>query len=177
MRLFSRSAISILMQLAAMSLCSHAALASDAAQGPVLRPEMPSEQGTVSARIVRRDAATARRVAAYTWLDKMVAADPELVASICSFSSAAKILARHKHIDRIAEMDHYTCRRITQYRGAAIELVKNPHAVRVVTLDPEGLYVAIRKDRAIVKKLTKNPNFDQMVVQNPDLGRVLASYM
>lgn len=165
------------MQVAALCACSQAALASDDAQGAALRPALEPSQSTVSASIVRRDAATARRIAGYTWLDKMVAADPELVASICSFSSAAKILAKHKHIDRIAEVDHYTCRRITQYRSAALELVKNPHAVRVVTLDPEGLYVAIRKDRAIVKKLTKNPNFDQMVVQNPDLGRVLASYM
>jgi hypothetical protein len=47
----------------------------------------------------------------------------------------------------------------------------------VVTLDPEGIYRAIKHDRSIAKRLTKNPNFNQMVVENPDLGKLLSNYM
>lgn len=143
--------------------------------GPSLKP--PIEETFVSSSIIRKDRATAEKVARYVWLDKMAQADPEIVASICAFPSAAKILARHRHLDKIALADHYTCRRLTQYRGVAKVLVANPRALRVVSLDPEGLYYAIKRDRSIAKRLTRNQYFDQMVVENPDLGRMLALYM
>lgn len=141
-----------------------------------LRPAMPYKNA-VSARAIRVDEAMAKKTARNRWLDKMVAADPSLVAAICTHASSARILAAHTHIDKIADADHYTCRRITKWGSAAAILAKNPKALRVVTLDPEGIYRAIKRDRSIAHKLSKNPYFDQMVVENPDLGKMLSSYM
>ena len=124
-----------------------------------------------------RDSATAVKMARMRWLDKMVTADPGLVAAICSHAASARVLAAHPHLDKIAEADHYTCRRITKWGSAAVVLTKNPQALRVVTLDPEGIYRAIKHDRTIARRLTKNANFNQMVVENPDLGKLLSHYM
>lgn len=145
------------------------------AQTAPLRP--PLSIGAVSAKTIRSDESTAKKMARYRWLDKMVAADPTLVAAICSHASSARILAAHPHLDKIAEADHYTCRRITKWGSAALILTKNPKALSVVTLDPEGLYRAIKHDRSIARKLTKNAYFDQMIVENPDLGQMLSQYM
>jgi len=139
-----------------------------------LRPALPAE---VSAKAIRSDESTAKKMARCRWLDKMVAADPTLVAAICTHASSARILAAHPHLDKIAEADHYTCRRITKWGSAALILAKNPKALAVVTFDPEGLYRAIKHDRSVAKKLTRNPYFDQMIVENPDLGQMLSRYM
>ena len=140
-------------------------------------PLRPPHEYLVSAKTIRSDVSTAKKMAKYAWLDKMVMADPTLVAAICSHAASARLLAAHHHIDKIAEADHYTCRRITKWGSAARILAKNPKALNVVTLDPDGLYRAIKHDRSIAKKLTKNPYFDQMIVENPDLGKVLSQYM
>jgi hypothetical protein len=139
-----------------------------------LRPPLKS---AASVKAIRTDTATAVKMARMRWLDKMVSADPGLVAAICSHASSARVLAAHPHLDKIAEADHYTCRRITKWGSAAVVLTKNPQALRVVTLDPEGIYRAIKHDRTIARRLTKNANFNQMVVENPDLGKLLANYM
>jgi hypothetical protein len=136
-----------------------------------------SSSRLVSSRVIRTDEAMAKKMARNRWLDKMVAADPSLVAALCTHASSARILAAHPHIDKIAESDHYTCRRITKWGSASNILAKNPKALRVVTLDPEGLYRAIRHDRSMAHKISKNQFFDQMIVENPDLGKMLASYM
>jgi hypothetical protein len=155
--------------------------ASVPALTPALRPALSAgsshNTGMVSASSIRKDRGTAVRMAGYRWLDKMAMADPGLVAAICTYSSAAKVLAGHPHLDKIAEADHYTCRRITKFKSAARTLVANPKALRVVSLDPEGIYRAIKNDRSIARRLTKNNYFDQMIVENPDLGKFLANYM
>lgn len=143
---------------------------------PPLKPAIPADN-TVSAGKIRHDKATAVRMANYRWLDKMAAADPGLVAAICTYEKAAKLLANHPHLDKIAEADHYTCRRITKWKSAARILTANPKALEVVTLDPEGIYRAIKADRTIARRLSKNFFFDQMIVQNPDLGKFIANNM
>ncbi|MBP9089748.1 hypothetical protein KBI23_01880 [bacterium] len=148
-------------------------LSSGQSLGPELRPALKA----ASAKAIRTDTATAVKMARMRWLDKMVTADPGLVAAICSHAASARVLAAHPHLDKIAEADHYTCRRITKWGSAAVVLTKNPQALRVVTLDPEGIYRAIKHDRTIARRLTKNANFNQMVVENPDLGKLLSSYM
>ncbi|MFA7338383.1 MAG: hypothetical protein WC028_16475 [Candidatus Obscuribacterales bacterium] len=149
-------------------------LASGSSLGPELRPALKTP---ASAKAIRTDTATAVKMARMRWLDKMVTADPGLVAAICSHAASARVLAAHPHLDKIAEADHYTCRRITKWGSAAAVLTKNPQALRVVTLDPEGIYRAIKHDRTIARRLTKNANFNQMVVENPDLGKLLSHYM
>jgi hypothetical protein len=141
---------------------------------PELRPAL---NNTARTKAIRSDTATAVKIARMRWVDKMITADPGLVAAICSHAASARVLAAHPHLDKIAETDHYTCRRITKWGSAAAILAKNPQALRVVTLDPEGIYRAIKHDRSIAKRLTKNPNFNQMVVENPDLGKLLSNYM
>lgn len=149
------------------------------AQDPALRPALKSAPNSsqISANRVRKDPATARKLAAYRWFDQMALADPTLVEAVASYNSSAKILARHPHIDKIAEADHYLCRRLTKWPQAARLLVANPKCYKVVMRDPEGIYLAIKNDRSIAKKLSRNPYFDQMVVENPDLGKMLARYM
>lgn len=144
-----------------------------------LRPALSqsAKAGMVSASRLRKDRPTAVKMAAYRWFDKMAAADPGLVEAVCLHESAAKVLAAHPHLDKIAEADHYTCRRITKWKSAARIMVANPRALRAVTLDPEGIYRAIKADRSIARRLTKNFYFDQMIVENPDLGKFLAGYM
>lgn len=160
--------------LTAAVLAQTTTLAPSHTLGPELRPALKS---AASSKAIRTDTATAVKMARMRWLDKMVTADPGLVAAICSHAASARVLAAHPHLDKIAEADHYTCRRITKWGSAAVVLTKNPQALRVVTLDPEGIYRAIKHDRTIARRLTKNANFNQMVVENPDLGKLLSRYM
>lgn len=126
---------------------------------------------------VRSDGRLAKRLASYHWLDKMVAANPEISEAICNHRRAAMILAKHPRITEIAESDPYLCRRITKWKGAARRLAANPNALYVVGRDPEGIYRAIRRDKKISEILSKNPVFNQMIVDNPELGRVISHYM
>jgi len=135
-----------------------------------------SESGPDLGRL-RRDRKSAKRLAAYHWLDKAADANPLIIEAITSHRSAAKILAKHPRLSEIADADHYVCRRITQWKGAARVLAKNSEVKEVAEFDPEGLYAAIERDKKIVRILSRNPMFDQMVVENPDLGRVVAKYM
>ncbi|MBK8221299.1 MAG: hypothetical protein IPK73_09785 [Candidatus Obscuribacter sp.] len=153
------------------------------AEEPQLKPAIKNSAGgggqpiALSASHVRKDVGAAKKMAALRWFDKMALADPQLVESITAYSSSASILARHPHLDKIAEADPYLCRRLTRWRGAARVLARNPKAYKVVARDPEGIYRAIKNDRSYAKLLSKNPYFNQMVVENPELGRVLSRYM
>lgn len=152
------------------------------AEEPLLKPAIKSTGGggqpiALSASHVRKDVGAAKKMAALRWFDKMALADPQLVESITAYSSSASILARHPHLDKIAEADPYLCRRLTRWSGAARVLAKNPKAYKVVARDPEGIYRAIKNDRSYARLLSKNPYFNQMVVENPELGRVLSRYM
>lgn len=149
-----------------------------------LKPALPlSTSNTIDApqmlkaERVRKDVGCAKRLAQYRWVDRMAMADPSIVAAICSYSASAKLLAKHPHIGNIAEADHYFCRRLTKWRGAARALVSNPEAYKVIARDPEGIYRAIKNDRSIAKILSKNMHYEQMIVENPELGKVLARYM
>jgi hypothetical protein len=126
---------------------------------------------------LRKDRKAAKRLAAYHWLDKAADANPLVIEAITSHKSAAKILANHPRLSEVAEADHYVCRRITKWKSAARVLAKNGEVKEVAALDPEGLYSAIERDRKIIRILSRNPIFDQMVVENPDLGRIIAKYM
>ena len=126
---------------------------------------------------VRIDRHLAQKMAKDHWLEKAVAADPSLIDAITQYSSAAKILAKHPRIGTIAEADHYTCRNITRWKTASRNLARNPEVKEVIDCDPEGMYRAIKRDSKIGKLLVRQPDFSQIVVDNPDLGKLLATHM
>lgn len=126
---------------------------------------------------VRSDRRTAAQMAKYHWLDKVAQSDPGIVAAITTHYTAALELAKHPRLGEIAQADHYLCRRLTKWKTVARRLAKNGEADKVVALDPEGMYRAIRRDKATARRLVKNPMFDQMVYDNPDLGKLVAAYM
>jgi hypothetical protein len=125
----------------------------------------------------RSDTRTAKRLATYHWLDKAVQADPSLVESICRHYGAAKLLAGHPRLGEIAQYDHYTCRRLTRYKTCARILASSGECSKVIALDPEGIYRAIKRDRRIAKLLATNPNFNEMIEETPDLGLLISKYM
>ena len=126
---------------------------------------------------VRIDRRLARKMAKDHWLEKAVAADPSLIDAITQYSSAAKILAKHPRIGTIAEADHYTCRNITRWKTASRNLARNPEVKEVIDCDPEGIVRAIKRDSKIGKLLVKQPDFSQIIVDNPELGKLLATHM
>jgi hypothetical protein len=134
---------------------------------PAMEPKEPEHH--------RVDHKEAKRLARDHWLEKSVAASPDLIAGITRYRDAAKALAKHPRLGEIAAADHYLCRQITKWKGASRVLARNGQAKTVIEYDPEGIYVAIKRDRSVAHILTKNPEFNQMIVDNPDLGKVLAS--
>ncbi len=126
---------------------------------------------------VRSDSTFAKKLARYVWLEKSAEANPAIIEAITNHRSAAKILAKHPHISDIAQADPYLCRRITKWPSAARILARNGNAAKCISRDPEGIYRAIRKDRTVARILAKNPMFDQMVYDNPDLGQFMARFM
>lgn len=126
---------------------------------------------------IRRDPKLAKRLAKSHWLEKAVAEDPEIAAAITQYKSSARILATHPRLSHIAEYDHYLCRQLTKWRSASRALAKNPQAQGVLYYDPEGIYRAISNDKKTARSLARNTEFAQMVIDNPELARRLASYM
>lgn len=126
---------------------------------------------------LRIDKKAAKRMARYHWLDRAALANPRIIEAITYHKKATEILARHPRLGAIGDADHYVCRRVTQYKKAARLLAASPQAHDVITLDPEGIYTAIERDKKIIRILSKNPMFDQMIVDNPDLGRVISKFM
>lgn len=126
---------------------------------------------------MRRDGKTARKLARVHWLDKVAAANPRVIEAIANDKKAASILAQHPRLGAIADSDHYVCRRLTRWKSVARLLAENGQACHVILLDPAGFYEAVKRDRGIVRILSRNPLFDQMIVDNPDFGRILAQYM
>jgi hypothetical protein len=149
---------------------------TDPASTIELRPQVTSTK-MVGKTKYKRHTKISTEMAKYHWLDRAVAADPGLVAALCATSKGAEMLARHGRIAEIADADHYTCRRITKWRKAAAILALNPHVDHVITLDPEGIYRAIRRDPHIAYVLSKNPTFADMIDANPDLGNYIANHM
>jgi hypothetical protein len=128
-------------------------------------------------RKYKKDMWIAYRMAKDPWIDRACLAEPSLVAAICAHPGPARLLAKHRHIGEIAEADHYLCRRLTRWRGATKALVRNKFADKVIARDPEGIYRAIDRDPLIARMLTRHLMFNQMVVENPDLGKVIARHM
>jgi hypothetical protein len=153
---------------------------------PALRPVVQTQQlEPVSASVVQKkkvkhkryDYRTAHAMAKYHWLDKVAEADPGVVASICHHYWAALTLAQHPRLGEIAQWDHYTCRRLTKWKTVARMLARNGECAKVVAYDPEGIYRAIKRDKTLARMLSTNPQFDQMISENPDLGVLIAQYM
>jgi len=157
------------------------ASADDPLRGPVIEKQAPPESKHVPDAIppekIKTDIFVAYGLAKAPWLDKAAAADPSIVEAICQFPGPAKLLARHRHLAEIAEADHYLCRRLTRWKGATGVLIRNRHADQVIRLDPEGIYRAIDRDPGVASALTKHIMFNQMIVDTPDLGRVIAEHI
>ncbi len=146
---------------------------AESAPGPntaVIKPAVTSAR-------VRKDWRIAYRLASDPWLYKAAASDPAIIAAICEHPGAAKRLAKNRHIGELAECDHYLCRRLTRWSGSTWALVRNPQADKVIALDPEGIYRAIDKNPSVAHALSKNIMFNQMISENPDLGKVIAIHM
>ena len=126
---------------------------------------------------IRTDHALAKRLAKSHWLEKAAAENPKIIAAIAQYQDSAKILASHPRLGHIAEYDHYLCRELTKWKGASRALAKNPQAQGVIYYDPEGIYRAIKVDKTTARKLARNTEFAQMVIDNPDLAEKLASCM
>jgi hypothetical protein len=170
--------------IAALSMVAYSApsaFALDAQPQPQPEPQLKGEpQPTVlgvKVKAIRSDSKTACRLARYEWLEKAAEANPAIIAAITDHWCAARVLARHHRLSNIADADHYLCRRLTKWKTVARILAKNGEAYHVIALDPEGIYYAIKRDKKLAQILAKNPMFDQMIVENPDLGKLVASYM
>lgn len=141
---------------------------------PALRNSMPASAvstSTASPERIRRDFWLAYRMAKYPWLDKVVEADPRIVAAICSHAGPAKQLAQHRHLDKIAEADHYTCRRLTQWNGATEKLVRNKWADKVIALDPQGMVFALNRNPKYARLIARSPMFDNLTDIDRNWGR------
>lgn len=135
------------------------------------------EKPTTRRERIRKDSRIAWRMAGDPMLYKIAAADPSILEVICDHPLAAWRVARNRHLGELAECDHYLCRRLTHWRMSTWALVKNPQADRVIALDPEGIYRAINRDPGVAHALAKNIQFNQMVTENPDLGKFIAQHM
>jgi hypothetical protein len=157
--------------------CTTAGFADD--QSPQLRPGLGAGNSTKSVRPnrIRKDRAAANSMARYHWLDRAAMANPQLIESITDFHSASMLLTKHPRLGEIAEADHYLCRRLTRWKDVARKLAANPECDKVIARDPEGIYRAIKRDRRLAKILARNPMFHRMIGENPDLGKLLSTYM
>ena len=142
---------------------------------PPPTPDKP-QASTVSKR-VRKDSRTAWNMAGDPFLFRTAASDPGVIAAICEHPWAAWRLTKNRHLGDIAECDHYLCRRLTRWSMATWSLIKSPQADRVIALDPEGIYRAIDRNPAVAHCLSKNVMFNNMITENPDLGKFIAAHM
>lgn len=134
-------------------------------------------QADILVERVRKDAFIAYKIVKDPWFWQTAQGNPAIVAAVCAHAGPAKILAKYEHIAEVADADHYVCRRLTQWRGASLALASNPHAGHAVALDPQGMYTAMQRDPKVARLLAKNIMFSQMVVENPDLGKEVASHI
>lgn len=144
---------------------------------PTVKTTIIKTVPTVRLEKIRRDKWIAWRMAKDPWIDRACLADPGLPEAICAHPGPAALLAKHPHIDSIAQADPYLCRRLTQWKKATLNLVKNPNCGPVITRDPDGIYRAVTKNPKIARLLSKHPMFNQMIVENPDLGRFITGHM
>jgi hypothetical protein len=124
---------------------------------------------------IRSDKAAAYKAVRNHWLEKAAEANPAIIAAITTHRGPSTNLAHHPCLGNIAQSDHYLCRRLTKWKQAARSLARNPEAYKVIALDPQGIYDAIKRDKRIARILAKNPNFAEMIIDNPDLGTYISS--
>jgi hypothetical protein len=132
---------------------------------------------TVTAHKIRKSRRIAFAMAKYEWLDKVAASNPEVLEAICERPGPARVLAQHRHLDKMADADHYLCRRITRWKDATNQLIRNPKAAHVINLDPEGIYFAIDRDPHVGTVLATHVRFDEMLEFDPQLGHVMDVHM
>ena len=161
--------------------CADEAAGSDPLRGPVIQKQQAPPADThalkkATARRIKTDIFIAYKMAKDPWIDKMALADPSIVEAICGHPGPARVLAKHRRIAEVAEADHYLCRRLTRWNGATYALIRNRRADKVIQLDPEGIYRAINRDPKVARLLAKHMMFNQMIVETPDLGRVVAEH-
>lgn len=160
---FARKTL-VLAGIASMMAINFSQSSGAADSEPALRNTLPASGSLMapSPDRIKRDWWLAYRLAKAPWLDKVVEADPRIVAAICSHPGPAKQLAQHHHLDKIAESDHYLCRRLTQWNGATEKLVRSKFADKVIALDPQGMVFA----------LNRNPKYMRLIARNPTLSNL-----
>jgi hypothetical protein len=150
-----------------------------AANSPKLisKPVMQAKKKKPKPEKFKKDWWIGQRLVDDVWLDRIVISDPGMVADLCNRPATAVKLAKHRHLGEIAKANHNTCRYITQWRDAARALVMNRECDIVITYDPEGIYRAIKRDPFLARMLVKHPMINEMIDDNPELGRVIARHM
>lgn len=168
-----------LASLTALSFAQVSQAQQIAAEEPALRTPLPGSATTaaISPERVKRDYWIAFRLAKNPWLDKIVEADPRLVAAICQHSYPARELAMHHHLDKIAEADHYLCRRLCQWEGATQKLLRNPYADKVIALDPQGMAFAMNRKLEYARLLAKHPTMNLLADYNRDFPREMQKHI
>jgi hypothetical protein len=167
----------VLAILLAQGLAAFTGAAGAQDQGTSLRQPIMTPQSVPSPEVVLKDQSIAYRLAKANWLPIAAHANPRLIAAICAHPGPAKVLAKHRHLDRIADADHYLCRRLTRWPDSTQKLIRNKYCDKVIALDPEGIYVAMERNPQVACLLARHPNFNQMMYYNSDLGNQIARHM
>jgi hypothetical protein len=150
-----------------------------APEQPALRTAIPGAASTqaITPERIKKDYWLAFRLVKYPWLDKVVEADPRIVAAICQHADTAKLLAKHRHLDKIAESDHFLCRRLTQWEGATQQLLRSPYADKVIALDPQGMVFALNRKPEYARIMIRHPMFDNLVDLDRDFPREIQKHI
>ncbi len=146
---------------------------------PALRTAIPGAASTEVAtpERIKRDYFLAYRMARNPYIDKVIEADPRIVAAICTHPGPAKQLAKHRHLDKIAESDHYLCRRLCQWEGATQKLIRNPMADKVIALDPQGFAFAMNRKPEYARLIARHPMFNNLADISRDMPHEMAKHI
>ena len=169
----------LLAGLATLMTLGFAQVSNAADEQPALRGPMPGAATTaaITPERIKKDYWIAYRMAKYEWLDKVVEADPRIVAAICTHAFPAAVLAKHRHLDKIAEADHYTCRRLTQWENATQKLIRNPNADKVIALDPQGMAFAMNRKPEYARLIARHPAFNNLADISRDFPREMTKHI
>lgn len=169
----------LLAGLATLMTLGFAQVSNAADEQPSLRTAVPGNASTaaITPERIKKDYWIAYRMAKYEWLDKVVEADPRIVAAICTHAFPAAVLAKHRHLDKIAEADHYTCRRLTQWENATQKLIRNPMADKVIALDPQGMVFAMNRKPEYARLIARHPVFNNLADISRDFPREMTRHI
>jgi hypothetical protein len=126
---------------------------------------------------LRKDQFIAWKMARDPYFYETAQADPSMVAVVCAHRNTATWLAKNRHLDRVADADPLLCRRLTKWHSSAVALVQNPWCRHVIALDPEGLYTVVNRYPGIAGILASNQMFNELVAENPEIGRFISLHM